>query len=232
MKKSIFNWSGGKDSAMALFEILKDKVYDIKSMITAVNADRRRVSMHGLRELLLNQQVRSIGLPLEKIMLSEMPEMEEYNSKMRSVLHKYSSLGIEYSIFGDIFLEDLKAYRDQKLAEVGMMGVYPLWKIDTMDLMRRFIEQGFRSVIICTNAKYLDESFLGREIDSNFIKDLPENVDPCGENGEYHSFVYDGPIFKHPIEFERGEKVFKKYDKGSDSTVFDSGFWYLDLLAK
>ena len=232
MKKSIFNWSGGKDSAMALYKVLQDKEYNIESMVTTINSDKGRVSMHGLRESVLDLQVSSIGLPVQKVMLSEMPEMDEYNSKMKSMLKKYASQRIEYSIFGDIFLEDLKSYRDQKLAEVGMKGVYPLWKMKTMDLMKQFIEQGFRSVIICTDAKYLDESFLGREIDREFINDLPYDIDPCGENGEYHSFVYDGPFFKYPIEFVKGEKVFKEYKKGSDSSAHNSGFWYLDLLTK
>ena len=126
----------------------------------------------------------------------------------------------------------MRDYRDQKLATVGIEGVYPLWNLDTKNLMIRFIDLGFKSVIVCTNSKFLDNSFLGRELDKSLLEDLPADVDPCGENGEYHSFVYDGPIFKSPIDFKRGEVVFRQYDNTSNSPANDTGFWYLDLLEK
>ena len=232
MITSIFNWSGGKDSALALFEVLQntDKM-NIESLITTVNRENGRISMHGVREELLDLQAKSIGLPLKKVLLPQMPTMEEYNAQMKAMLMEYVNAGVSRSIFGDIFLEDLRKYRDEKLMEVGMSGLYPLWKMDTKKIMKRFIKLGFKSVVVCVNSSVLDQSFLGRELNNSFIQDLPENVDVCGENGEYHTFVYDGPIFKAPISFNKGKTVFKDYSKdrpGKQS--HDSGFWYLDLV--
>lgn len=162
MQKSIFNWSGGKDSALALFNVLQNDQIDIRSLVTTVNQDNARISMHGVRETLLDQQSKSIGLPLKKILLSEMPSMNEYNTQMRTMLEEFKADGITHSIFGDIFLEDLKRYRDNKLAEVGMEGVYPLWKKDPKKIMHQFIDLGFKSIVVCINTKYLDNTFLGR----------------------------------------------------------------------
>ena len=232
MKKAIFNWSGGKDSAIALYEVMQNKEFEIEALVTTVNKIKSRISMHGVREQLLDMQAKSIGLPLHKVMLDEMPSMEEYNAQMKSMLDGFKSNGISHSIFGDIFLEDLKEFRDKKLAQVGVKGFYPIWKRDSYDIMRQFIDLGFKSVVVCTNSSYLDESFLGRDLDDSFMKDLPDNVDVCGENGEFHTFVYDGPIFDAPISFKKGKKVFRDYSKDQkDNLNHDTGFWYLDLLA-
>jgi len=231
MIKSIFNWSGGKDSALALYYILKERDYSIESLVTTINQDKDRISMHGVRGTLLDKQAKSLEFPIHKVMLNEMPSMEEYDSKMSEMLNAFKNQGINHSIFGDIFLEDLKTYRENKLAQVGMIGYYPLWQIDTYKLFNEFITLGFRAVIVCTNAEYLDDSFLGRELDHDFLNDIPSNVDPCGENGEYHSFVFDGPIFKQPIDFTQGEKVLKTFDAGKNSN-HDTSFWYIDLLDK
>ncbi len=231
MMKSIFNWSGGKDSALALYYILKERDYQVESLITTVNQEKDRISMHGVKTSLLEKQAESLGFPLHKVLLSEMPPMEEYDEKMKSMLMEFKRNGVTHSIFGDIFLEDLKKYRDDKLAQVGLNGYYPLWKIDTYKLFNEFVTLGFRAVIVCTNSTYLDESYLGRELDHDFLNDIPSNVDPCGENGEYHSFVFDGPIFNDSIEFSQGEKVFKSYEAGKHAQ-HDTGFWYLDLLDK
>jgi uncharacterized protein (TIGR00290 family) len=189
--------------------------------------------MHGVWENLLDQQSKSIGLPLKKILLSEMPSMSEYNTQMRTMLEEFKADGITQSIFGDIFLEDLKRYRDNKLAEVGMEGVYPLWKMDTKKIMHQLINLGFKSIVVNINTKCLDHTFLGRELDYQFINDLLENVDVCGENGEYHTFVYDGPIFSSPIPFDKGEIVFKNYSQEKDQELdHDTGFGYLDLVDK
>ena len=231
MIKSIFNWSGGKDSALALYDVLQNDKIEIQSMITTMNQERGRISMHGVRESLLDLQAKSIGLPLKKVKLSEMPSMEEYDTQMKLMLEDYKADGITHSIFGDIFLEDLKQFRDEKLNSIGMTGLYPLWKQDTDEIMNRFIESGFKSIVVCVNSKCLDASFLGRELDHQFMKDLPENVDICGENGEFHTFVYDGPIFSSPIPFKIGEIVFRDYSKDQKSNSrHDAGFGYLDLL--
>jgi uncharacterized protein (TIGR00290 family) len=228
MIKSIMNWSGGKDSALALYHLLKERDYSIESLVTTVNRDQDRISMHGVRSTLLGKQAASIGLPLHKVLISEMPSMDEYEKEMRSMLMEFKSKGVTHSIFGDIFLEELRKYRDQKLSGVDIAAYYPLWQIDTYKLFNEFVTLGFRAVIVCTNARFLDDSFLGRELDHDLLNELPSDVDPCGENGEYHTFVFDGPIFEKPIEFTLGEKLFKTYE-AQRSANHDSGFWYLDL---
>lgn len=233
VKKAIFNWSGGKDSSLALYHILKQGEFDIKYLLTTVNSSVSRISMHGVRTALLKQQAESIGLPLNQLLLSDSPSMEEYNKSVYESLQQFKGQGIDYSIFGDIFLEDLRLYREQQLARVQMQAVFPIWKRNTTELLREFIDLGFKAVLVCVNEKYLDSSFAGCEIDADFIKDLPLNVDPCGENGEYHSFVYDGPIFKQPIKFGLGETVHKTYGTeggNQTNTVYDTGFYYRDLL--
>ena len=231
--KAIFNWSGGKDSALCLYESLMNEHVSVISLVTTINQQKGRISMHGVRASLLEKQSHSLNLPLLKVFLNEMPTMDDYNQQMREMLLQFKKAGVTHSIFGDIFLEDLKKYRDEKLSEVGMYGYYPLWKRDSKEVIESFIKRGFKSMLVCVNAAYLDESFLGRELDQSLINDLPENVDVCGENGEYHTFVYDGPIFKYPISFEKGEKVFKNYTKQKKSNQdIDYGFWYLDLIDK
>jgi len=231
MIPSIFNWSGGKDSALALYHILKDRDYSIESLITTINKEKDRISMHGVRRTLLEKQADSLGVPLKHVLLSEMPSMEEYDEKMRTMLSEFKRRGVTHSIFGDIFLEDLKSYRDQKLAQLDMKGYYPLWQMDTYKLYNEFIRLGFRAIIVCTNSRYLDESYLGRELDHDLLNEIPADVDPCGENGEYHTFVFDGPLFHYPIDFTVGEKVFKSYQSDQNSK-YDTGFWYLDLVEK
>lgn len=241
-KNALFNWSGGKDSSLALFQVLKDKTYTVRHLLTSVNKQFQRVSMHGVRVELLKEQARSLNLPLHILEVPEMPTMEAYNQAMKETLSGFKQEDIHHSIFGDIFLEDLKAYREQQLALAGMRGVFPLWKRPTGDLVREFIDQGFKAVIVCVHEKYLNQSFAGREIDDAFVRDLPPNVDPCGENGEFHSFVYDGPIFHQPVRIKKGEVVHKKYERPApavkkddcyanhDHGVYDDGFWYCDLL--
>jgi len=244
MKKAFFNWSSGKDSALALYKILEQKEYDVQTLLTNVNEDFSRISMHGLREELLDEQVKQIGLPIEKLYFPADVTMDMYNDKMRTKLTDFKSKGLDYSIFGDIFLEDLKKYRDTKLTEVSLTGVYPIWKIETKNVIKEFLDLGFKAITVCVNDKLLGEEFVGRVIDEDFIKDLPENIDVCGENGEFHTFVYDGPIFKNPIDFEIGEKVLKSYTLNKDDSQnchtdtsekvksYDTSFWYCDLIKK
>ena len=238
-KKALFNWSSGKDSALTLYKIQQENEYEIVTLLTSVNAQFQRISMHGVRIELLEKQAASIGLPLTKMMLPEMPTMEIYDEVMKNTLLAFQEKGVFYSIFGDIFLEDLRKYREDKLALANFKGVFPLWKKDTKELIREFLDLGFKTIIVCVNEKYLGKEFVGRIIDANFINDLPDNVDPCGENGEFHTFTFDGPIFSKPIAFETGEIVYKKYEptKSSDNDVcktddapYQYGFWYCDLL--
>ncbi len=237
-KKAIFNWSGGKDSALALHQVLQDDNYEIGKLLTSVNAHHNRVSMHGVRETLLEQQADSIGIPLEKLQLPENPDMDHYNQMMHSMMGKLRNEGYTHSVFGDIFLEDLRQYREERLAQQGFLAHFPIWKQDTSALIRQFLKLGFKTILVCIKSELLDKSFAGRVIDEQFLKDLPENVDPCGENGEFHTFVFDGPIFRHPIPFEIGEKVYREYKapkskKKDDETVERQaamGFWFCDLL--
>lgn len=229
MKKAYFNWSTGKDAALALYKILLDYEYSIGTLVTSVNLKFNRVSMHGVAEELLEQQAAAIGLPLHKIYFPEEVSMETYNKIMKSNLKEIIvNGGYEFSVFGDIFLEDLRTFREAKLAELNLKGVFPLWKLETTEIIEEFIDLGFKAITVSVNAKLLDKSFLGRIVDENFINDLPKNVNVCGENGEFHTFVYDGPIFKNPIAFEIGEKVLKTYPSEKGDT-WDSSFWYCDL---
>ena len=245
-EKIIFNWSGGKDSALCLYKMLQTQQYDIICLLTSINEKYQRISMHGVRVDLLDIQTESIGLPLIKMQIPEMPTMEMYEKVMISTMIDLKAKGATASAFGDIFLDDLRKYRETKLSELDLKGVFPLWKIPTDKIIREFIDLGFKTIITCVNEKYLDKSFVGRIIDKEFLKDLPDNVDPCGENGEFHTFVFDGPIFKKPILFNKGEIVYRKYeaakqknnttyhcnttDKDNIEDSFDNGFWYCDLL--
>lgn len=199
--KAIFNWSGGKDSSLALYKSLQSNEYEISYLLTTVSSGPKRIIQHGVREELLDLQADSIGIPLYKLFLPENPDMDTYNSLIKETLIKFKEKNIHTGIFGDIFLEDLRKYREEKLAEVNVKADFPIWKISSSDLIKEFINLGFKAVVVCVNENNLDKSFAGREIDTDFVNDLPADVDPCGENGEYHSFVYDGPIFKKPVVF-------------------------------
>lgn len=238
---SIFNWSGGKDSSLALYAILKDERYKITQLLTSVNSAHDRISMHGVRKTLLEEQAKSIGLPLNILSLPEQPGMSEYNDLMSEKMTSLREEGNTHSVFGDIFLEDLRTYREDQLKSAGFEAVFPIWKRDTTELIYEFIEQGFKTITVCVKGDLLDKSFAGRVIDEQFIKDLPENVDPCGENGEFHTFTFDGPIYKHPIPFEIGEKVFRAYEAPKDEKDIcgianeknpdKMGFWFCDLIS-
>lgn len=231
--KTFFNWSTGKDSALALYHLLKNKSYNVDTLITTVNSHYNRVSMHGLRNELMYAQTKAINIPLHVIELPEQPSMETYESTMYKVLSKLQSDGFTHSAFGDIFLEDLKAYREQQLACLGFQAVFPLWKRNTKELLNEFLDLGFKTIVVAASAKYFDDSFVGTIIDHDFIENLPEDVDPCGENGEFHTFCFDGPIFKHPVNFNIGEKIYKSYkNPDSKDKASESGFWFVDLIPK
>lgn len=234
----IFNWSGGKDSSLALYHCLQNPDLDIKYLVTAINDSVNRISMHGVRYALLAEQAKQIGISLYEVRLPEMPTMSAYDSTMSFHLEKLKAEGITHSIFGDIFLEDLKKYREDQLADVGLTAIFPLWKRDTKELINEFLNLGFKTVIACTQEKLGD--FLGEVIDEELISKLPADVDVCGENGEFHTFAFAGPIFKNPIKYSLGEKLFKSYQapKNADDNCFQKedeqpknlGFWYIDLV--
>lgn len=231
-QKALFNWSGGKDSSLCLYHALRDERFDIQYLLTTVNGKNKRVSMHGVSEVLLDEQAKSIGLPLRKIHLPEFPGMQEYETIISKELEEAKKRKINISIFGDIFLEDLREYREMQLAKKGFKAEFPLWKRDTKEIVKEFIDLGFKTIIVSVDSRYLDKSFAGRIYDESFLNDLPANVDPCGENGEFHSFAFDGPIFKNPIQFQKGEIVYKEYkSQSNDSPKENIGFWHCDLIA-
>lgn len=233
--KALFNWSSGKDSALTLYKILKDDQFEVTSLLTSINKEFQRISMHGVHVSLLEKQAESLGFPLIKMEIPKEPSMEEYGEIMSKTMNDIKSRGVTHSIFGDIFLEDLRKYREDQLQSIGMKSVFPLWKQNTTDLINEFLSLGFKTIVTCVNETYLDKSFAGRIIDQDFIKDLPENVDPCGENGEFHTFTFDGPIFKNPIAFEIGETVKKTYPKPKSDENDENEeyvFWFCDLVAK
>ncbi|WP_294674423.1 diphthine--ammonia ligase [uncultured Fluviicola sp.] len=229
--QAYFNWSGGKDSTLALYKVLQDKQFDIRYLLTTLNEEADRISMHGVRSELLTAQAESLGIPAKKVHLPASSDMQAYESVMSTAIEELKSEGISDCIFGDIFLEDLRTYREGKLREVSISAHFPLWKRNTEELMREFIDLGFKTIVVCVDSSKLDESFAGRVIDHQFLSDLPDNVDPCGENGEFHTFVFDGPIFRHPISFQTGEKVLKTYTvKNQEEKSIEYGFWFQDLI--
>lgn len=221
VEKIILSWGGGKDSAIALHEIEKTSEYEIMAILTTLTQDYKRISMHGVLEKLLEDQAQSMDIPLEKVFISKDASNEEYEAKMKKLLEKYQSKSVNSVVFGDIFLEDVRKYREANLSKIGMKGLFPLWGRDTTELAQKFIETGFKSIITCVDTNLLDGKYVGSKFDEKFLADLPDKVDPCGENGEFHSFVYDGPIFKSPIKFKIGEKVLR-----------ENRFYFCDLIPK
>jgi len=214
----LMSWSGGKDSCFALYEIQRAESYRVAALLTTVTKDYDRISMHGVRRVLLEKQATSLGLPLHQVLISKDATNEEYEAKMVEAFSAYRGKGIDSIVFGDLFLEDIKAYREQFLRQHDMRGLFPVWKRDTSLFIRQFLDLGFRAIVTCVDSRILDRSFAGRLIDESFLSSLPAGVDPCGENGEFHSFVVDGPNFTEPVKVSLGE------------TVLRESFWFCDLL--
>ncbi|MBN1871394.1 MAG: diphthine--ammonia ligase [Candidatus Omnitrophica bacterium] len=219
-KNIILSWSGGKDSAFCLYKISRDAIYKVRAILTTVSKDHERISMHGVRTELLRIQAERLDLPLEIVYIPKNSSQEEYEDAMERVLLRYKRDGIDDVAFGDIFLEDVRRNRTENLSKLDMNAIFPLWGCDTRDTAQELINAGFRSVITCVDLKVLNGSFSGRIYDEQFLKDLPAGVDPCGENGEFHSFVFDGPIFRRKIDFKKGRKFIRRKQ-----------FFYCDLLS-
>lgn len=215
----IFSWSGGKDSSMALHKILSENTFEVKYLLTTIYKPLKRVSMHGVPESLMISQAKSIGIPLKIIYIEEKTH-SEYEDKMRAFLLEMKKEGINKVAFGDIFLEDLKKYREDKLAEVDMTGIFPLWRKSTNDLAQHFIKQGFKTHICSVNNSKIDPKLAGTDYSLEFLCSLKEDVDPCGENGEFHSFCYDGPIFNHPVAFKQNGTTLKTYSHDGKNYEF------------
>jgi uncharacterized protein (TIGR00290 family) len=214
----LFCWSGGKDSAMALHALQSARDHRVTALLTTVTEQFDRISMHGVRRVLLERQAESIGLPLHAVLIPPQCVNTTYEARMNQALHEHLGRGVRRLAFGDIFLEDLRVYREQNLAQIGMEALFPIWKRDSHELARDFLRLGFQAITVCVDPRVLDSSFAGRVLDESFFADLPPGVDPCGENGEFHTFVFDGPVFQKPIRFAVGEKVLR------------DGFYFCDLL--
>jgi len=214
----LFCWSGGKDSAVALHTLLQQKQFHVAALLTTVTEGYDRIAMHGVRRELLHRQAESLRLPLHEVSIPPQCVNPVYEARMEQALHLFYNRGVRKIAFGDIFLEDLRAYREKNLARIGMTALFPIWKRDTRNLIRYFHDHHFRAIVACIDSKVLDPSFAGRELDESFFRDLPPHADPCGENGEFHTFVFAGPIFHTPIPVRTGD------------TVNRDGFVFCDLL--
>jgi uncharacterized protein (TIGR00290 family) len=217
-RDALMSWSGGKDSCLALYESERALDYRVVALLTTVTSDYDRISMHGVRRVLLERQAASLGFPLHQVLITKGAKNQEYEANLLEAVAAFRDQGIDSIVFGDLFLEDIKIYRDQFLARHNLRGIYPVWLRNTNDFIREFIDLGFKAIITCVDGEVLDQSFAGKIIDDAFLSKLPAHVDPCGENGEFHTFVYDGPNFAHPVAFSVGQ------------TVLRDGFWFCDLL--
>lgn len=231
MIQSFFNWSGGKDSSYTLYKVLQEGNYEVKALLTNISEEYERISMHGVRKELLIAQAQQLNIPLHTLALPKGIDMEAYGKLVNDKIADFKQAGIDTAIFGDIFLEDLRKYREDQLAKVGIQAAFPIWKKDTRELVEEFIELGFKAYVVCCNARLMGDEFVGCLIDEDFLANLPQEVDPCGENGEFHSYVFDGPIFQEEISVKVGEKILRSYKKDDEETNWDSEYWYCDLLA-
>jgi len=224
--RAVLSWSGGKDAALALGAIRDsdDPEVEVERLLTTVSAETDRVTMHGVRPDLVRRQASAAGLPLDLVELPADPSNDEYERVMAATMRGYADRGIDRVVFADLFLEDVREYRESNLADSPLRGHWPLWGRDTADLAATFLSRGFSATVVCVDGSALDRSFVGRPFDRSFLADLPEAVDPCGENGEFHTFVHDGPTFDRPVRVETGRRVTRE--------VQGVEFHYCDLLAR
>jgi uncharacterized protein (TIGR00290 family) len=203
------SWSGGKDSAMALERALRDASLEVVGLLTTLNEAHGRVSIHGVRRELVEAQARSIGLPLHWVPLPDACTNDVYEARMSKAMNEWKDVGVSHVVHGDLFLEDVRAYREKKLALAGLVGIFPIWGEDTSRLARHCIDAGFRPILCSVDTEQLDARFCGRPFDERFLAELPAGVDPCGERGEFHTFVWDAPIFSRPIPVATGETILR-----------------------
>jgi uncharacterized protein (TIGR00290 family) len=203
----LVSWSSGKDSAWSLHLLQQNPAYQVAGLLTTVNSEFNRVAMHSTRREVLEAQAEAAGLPLHVVPLPWPCSNEEYEEAMRTACDTAIASGIKAIAFGDLFLEDIRRYREERLSTTGLTPLFPVWKLDTRTLLREMIDAGVKTRIVCIDPKKLPREFAGRDLDEEFLRDLPEGIDPCGENGEFHTCVYDGPMFRHAIQIESGEVV-------------------------
>jgi len=236
MQKAIFCWSGGKDSAFALYRAISSGEFEILALLTTINSAYSRVSMHGVREDLMDVQAKHVGIPLYKVYIPEVCTNEEYEKQMEEAMMFWKERGVSHVIFGDIFLEDLKRYREEKLEKVGMKAVFPLWKEDTTELLSGFLKLGFKTMICSGSCKNISENIVGETLSEEIVRNMAPGTDPCGENGEFHTFVYAGPVFRNELDIACTEKVVKYYKvkKETEGKIEEEevGYWFADIKLK
>ena len=230
MGKTLMSWSGGKDCTMALYRFIQNTGRKPEGLLTAYNTAYDRVTMHGVSMDLITTQAEMLEIPLFTLGLPEQVTDSEYEELLMDKFNELKAQGFGEVVFGDIFLEDLKAYRIKQLEQVGLNYQFPIWKRDTKELISEFLSLGFRSIIVSINGSVLPEKFAGSQIGDEFDSELPDGVDPCGENGEFHTFVYDGPIFEGEVSFEIGKTVERTYVSPVDRSTIS--YWFTDLIKK
>lgn len=218
-KPVAISWSGGKDCMMALYEVIKRKDIQVACLLTTITEGFERVTMHGVRKELIKTQAQAIGYELEEVYIPPYASNKIYEERMEKAIKKLMEKGIKTHVFGDIFLEDVRKYREKNLEKLGIEGIWPIWGIDTRILARKFIELGFKAIVCCIDSKSLGKEFVGKDFNEDFLNMLPSDVDPCGERGEFHTFVYDGPLFKYRVNFKLGDIVLR-----------ENRFYYIDLI--
>jgi uncharacterized protein (TIGR00290 family) len=232
-KKITISWSGGKDSALALFKVIGFGEYDIQHLHTIIDSKTKRVGLHGVREELIELQAKSLQIPLVKVYLQSSEDLREYENLVKALYKRFHDEGVTHILFGDIFLEDLKFYRESLLRESGLISLYPLWQRRSEQLIFEFLAGGFKTILCSTNEKCFQANLLGKVISGKFIQLLPEGTDPCGENGEFHTFVFDGPIFKKRLSFKLGGVMSKEFSysvKVGDLIEHRKSFFYFQEL--
>ncbi|UTW67180.1 ATP-binding protein [bacterium SCSIO 12643] len=231
MKKNVvLNWSGGKDATMAFHQLSHHENIEVISLLTSINSKRERITMHGVPLSLLKRQVDALNQQLDLITLPENISMEKYSSIVREKAQQHHQDGISHYAYGDIFLQDLRDFRDEEAAKSQLKTLYPLWGLNTKELAMQFIHLGYKAIVVAVSSAKLSQEFAGRIYDKEFITDLPSNIDPCGENGEFHTFVFDGPLFKHPIDFTKGTTSLHRYASSDNSdSKWDNGVWFCDI---
>lgn len=217
-KKTLLSWSSGKDSAWALHVLRRQTDLEIVGLVTTINEVHQRVAIHGVRRELLERQAEAVELPLQIVDLPSPCSNDDYESAMRSLISEARGSGVECMAFGDLFLQDIRRYREEKMAGTGITPLFPLWEMDTRQLAGEMIGRGLRAYVSCLDPKKVPVSCAGREFNDELLRNLPPEVDPCGENGEFHTFAFDGPMFARPLRIAPGEVVTR------------DGFVYADLM--
>ena len=230
MNKAVVFWSGGKDAAMALHQANQNPDIQVVGLVTTFSKNKNHTSVHRIPEEVLERQAQQTGLPLRKMWVNEMPDNWEYEKALSDVYTQLKAEGINTVIYGDIFLEDIKAYREGLLDKAGLRSSFPLWQLDSSKLMENFVNSGFKAIVCQISLAVLDENHLGRELNSQFLKNLPAGVDPAGENGEYHTFCFDGPVFKNPVDFKTSTRHFSALPLESTDQKITHRFGYIDIL--